>query len=110
MGEHFGKLSAGKWFWSVVALFVIVTLRLDSKENLRDSKLMLDLLGALFVISIVMVLFGIDQIFTVKYGEKWYPGLSSALWKIPEDVSFKLIFGGVVLFLITIFVGGLLKV
>lgn len=38
-----------------------------------------------------LMAFGIDQIFTVKYGEKWYPGLSVAFWKVSDEMSKKLI-------------------
>lgn len=63
---------------------------------------MLDFFGILFLIGGLIIFFGVDQIFTVRWGEKWYPGLSISLWKIPDKTALKLILFGLGLILVTV--------
>lgn len=45
------------------------------------------ILEVVIFIGLGMIVFGVDQFFTVKYGEKWYPGLSVGFWKVSDETS-----------------------
>ncbi len=53
-----------------------------------------NLLEVIIIIGVGIFVFGIDQVFTVKFGDKWYPGMSSSWWKLSDDVSSKIAFYG----------------
>ena len=60
-----------------------------------------EILRWILYISIGMIIVGICEIFTVTWGEKWYPGLAWAFWKLPNRIIHKLILYGFVLMIVS---------
>ena len=72
--------------------------------------MLLKVFATLFIISLGMIVFGLLQYFTVTWGDKWYPGLDFAFFKILSDKgALKSIFYGIVLLLFTAILGAILK-
>ena len=69
----------------------------------------MNFIGVLLLVSIALILFGLDQFFTVRYGSKWYPCLSMSFWKIPDKLAVKMIFIGLTLFFLTLIISTILN-